>query len=442
MSLRRIQNSVLVSFVVLAYNVEETIERCLKSIQQQTVSNFEVIVVNDASTDNTLSAAMTYVDGDARFSFIDKPINQGSHLARKSGVAATHGSLVYFVDGDDEISPYLVEFLSTISDNRRVDIIRFGVDVIAEGQENQETLLSMGRMYNSATGRDTGSEILKRTYSDAHQPRDSWSVVACAYEGALCRSAFHLMTNERLDYLEDAYQFFVLASQANALVNATDFRALKYHHGTGRSGRSFLPLSTFEKNQRSIRAICDCALSYSLERGIDAEVESARWLQKKCLEILSIDWTHRLSLDNQVRAMDVLFSSWGELAVDILIGPLLGRATWVDSNDCLDDGTFAAWRTAFSRLESHIVKGKYPERYNEYHSVLCSIDEKAKQRDELRAEQLRIEEDAHRKQEEAARAIERRNRKISYRLFNFVFPSGSRGRRAISAFLREMNSPR
>ena len=57
-------NKPSISFIVAAYNVSDSIERCLKSIQSQSFDNFEVIVINDKSTDNTLEVSQSFAEKD------------------------------------------------------------------------------------------------------------------------------------------------------------------------------------------------------------------------------------------------------------------------------------------------------------------------------------------------------------------------------------------
>ncbi|WP_368240870.1 glycosyltransferase family 2 protein, partial [Enterococcus sp. RTP31106st1_D7_RTP31106_210429] len=105
----------LLSFVVIAYNVQPYIIQCLQSVKAQTLDDFEVIVVDDASTDGTLECITREVADDQRFHIIAKSENEGAHLARRTGALATKGQYVYFVDGDDSISALLCEQVSMLT---------------------------------------------------------------------------------------------------------------------------------------------------------------------------------------------------------------------------------------------------------------------------------------------------------------------------------------
>lgn len=90
----------LVSIIVPVYNGERTIERCLRSIQNQSYRNTEIIVVNDGSTDHTERVILRYAAGDARFRYIKKE-NSGVSDSRNIGIKAAKGEYFQFVDGDD-----------------------------------------------------------------------------------------------------------------------------------------------------------------------------------------------------------------------------------------------------------------------------------------------------------------------------------------------------
>ncbi|MGN1180184.1 MAG: glycosyltransferase family 2 protein [Suilimivivens sp.] len=92
----------MVSIIVPVYNGEKTIERCLRSIQNQSYRNIEVIVVNDGSVDHTEKVIQKYVKNDERFHYIKKD-NSGVSDSRNMAMAVAKGEYFQFVDGDDWI---------------------------------------------------------------------------------------------------------------------------------------------------------------------------------------------------------------------------------------------------------------------------------------------------------------------------------------------------
>ncbi|MGN0377409.1 MAG: glycosyltransferase family 2 protein, partial [Suilimivivens sp.] len=90
----------MVSIIVPVYNGEKSIERCLRSIQNQSYKNIEVIVVNDGSTDHTEKVIRKYTGSDERFHYIKKE-NSGVSDSRNMAMAVAKGEYFQFVDGDD-----------------------------------------------------------------------------------------------------------------------------------------------------------------------------------------------------------------------------------------------------------------------------------------------------------------------------------------------------
>ncbi len=98
----------LVSIIVPVYNGERSIERCLRSIQNQTYRNIEVIVVNDGSTDHTDRIIRKYAEQDPRFCYIKKE-NSGVSDSRNIAMKRARGEYFQFVDGDDWLVKHATE---------------------------------------------------------------------------------------------------------------------------------------------------------------------------------------------------------------------------------------------------------------------------------------------------------------------------------------------
>lgn len=119
----------LISVVVPAYNIENYIERCIKSILNQTYSNIEVIIVDDGSTDNTASIIDQYALKDTRIIPIHKK-NGGVSSARTEGINRASGEWIGFVDGDDVIEENMYEVLINNAKKYNADISHCGYQMI------------------------------------------------------------------------------------------------------------------------------------------------------------------------------------------------------------------------------------------------------------------------------------------------------------------------
>ena len=89
-----------ISIIIPCYNVEKYLDRCMESILSQTLSDIEIICINDGSTDNSLVFLNKYASSDNRFTIINKK-NEGVGIARNAGLKLAQGEYIYFVDPDD-----------------------------------------------------------------------------------------------------------------------------------------------------------------------------------------------------------------------------------------------------------------------------------------------------------------------------------------------------
>lgn len=101
-------NHPLISIVLPIYNVEDYLERCLLSIKDQTLNDFEVLCINDGSTDDSQIIIDKYVAIDSRFKSYQKT-NGGLSDARNYGLARSKSELVMFVDSDDHLESSLLK---------------------------------------------------------------------------------------------------------------------------------------------------------------------------------------------------------------------------------------------------------------------------------------------------------------------------------------------
>ena len=98
----------MVSVIVPVYNLESLIERCIKSIINQTYKDLEIIIINDGSTDNSEEIIEKYAKQDKRIKYHYKE-NSGQATTRNLGIDKSKGKYILFVDGDDWIELNMIE---------------------------------------------------------------------------------------------------------------------------------------------------------------------------------------------------------------------------------------------------------------------------------------------------------------------------------------------
>lgn len=148
----------LISVIVPVYNVESYIDKCIKSIVDQTYSNLEIILVNDGSTDNSLAHCIAWKRKDPRITVYDKK-NGGLSDARNYGIKHSHGKYLGFVDSDDYIKSDMYQLLYQ-------GIVKFNAQIACGGRIMVENsgyqkpcfTLSSDKVFNS---HDALKELLK-----------------------------------------------------------------------------------------------------------------------------------------------------------------------------------------------------------------------------------------------------------------------------------------
>ncbi len=97
------KNDPRISVIIPVYNTEKYLRDCLSSVQKQTMSDFEAIIINDQTPDNSMSIAREISNADSRFLIIEHDRNKGLGGARNTGIEAAKGQYIFFLDSDDLI---------------------------------------------------------------------------------------------------------------------------------------------------------------------------------------------------------------------------------------------------------------------------------------------------------------------------------------------------
>ena len=111
----------LISIIIPIYNVENYLRQCLDSIMSQTHQNFECLLINDGSPDNSADICREYVEKDSRFKYFEKE-NGGVSSARNLGIECSRGEYITFIDSDDWVDSDYLEVLYNALIDENADI--------------------------------------------------------------------------------------------------------------------------------------------------------------------------------------------------------------------------------------------------------------------------------------------------------------------------------
>lgn len=177
-----------ISVIVPVYNVENYLSRCVKSILAQTFTDFELLLVNDASTDGSLAAAGGFC-GDARVRVLDKP-HGGLGDTRNYGVQHAEGEYLLFVDSDDWIDEETLANLYAAAKEYQADLVLF--NFIRENLQDGEQRICRIPVNYPEFG-DEIRELLIRELVGPDREDNPWrhaEMLGCAWRRMYLRSWF------------------------------------------------------------------------------------------------------------------------------------------------------------------------------------------------------------------------------------------------------------
>ena len=199
-----------ISVIIPVYNTEKYIEKCLKSLEKQTMQDFEVIIVNDGSTDNSKKVIKDYMkNSNLDIKYLEKE-NGGLASARNYGVERALGKYISFLDSDDYLDKNLFSNLEKYMDED-IDLIKFKMKTVDEKENVIEKL--DGPVFDVCTGEE-GYKKLCTT--------DKYMDPACIY---LYRREFFVENNfkYKLRYHEDFGLTSLIMIQAKTFVSTKIF---------------------------------------------------------------------------------------------------------------------------------------------------------------------------------------------------------------------------
>lgn len=299
------------SIVVPAYNVEPYISECLDSLLSQTFDDFEVVCIDDASTDGTGKIIESYCTRDSRLNLVTNNQNMQLFASRHIGASKTSGDYVMFVDGDDTLLPDTLENLDIQLAMRPVDILQFPMEVVFSDRTGMHA--------------DEGSWFMAKTEPEFFEGPDIMSTICYKYPDDLCahhrvikgdlaRSVLNKLGLEHNLYVaEDIVEMtaLMLAARTYEIIDSKPF--YQYHFGRG-----FNNLNQTVTKERFIQGATAKRRCYTtLMRYLDREnlhrcgvSEPVAWRWRySCIQTL-YEWQNSVSLDDRLETIVAFSELW------------------------------------------------------------------------------------------------------------------------------------
>ena len=250
----------LISIIVPVYNVEEYLKQCLDSILEQTFSNYEVILVNDGSTDSSGLICQEYAEKDARIRYFEKE-NGGQSEARNYGIEQAQGEYLTFVDSDDFLDASHLSVLYNALVNNDADI---SIANYANYQTSTATfyLHTFGEYYEKIYT----SEELIDDLSFLERNDLSFSTI---WGSLYKKSVFSFLRFPKGVIGEDVALIYKMYTQVDKIVYVHKYTYIYRENDSGISKSKIYPLVTAQLNHVAERLALLAIMGYDVTKHFD-----------------------------------------------------------------------------------------------------------------------------------------------------------------------------
>lgn len=233
------------TIVIPIHNEEERLPRCLDSILSQSFKDFEVICIDDGSTDRSPDILQEYVNRDRRIRGSAYSRHFGTVLARKLAILDAKGEYVMFADADDELLPGAFADAIRLIETAKVDILQFTVDIVAPDDWD---VTGFKRLFRCREIESRGKNILYDCFVNHRFQPNLWNKI---YRADVCRKAAETMPDIQLHNYTDQYLSFFLYFFAESFRSVPDGPYYRYHMGSG--------VSTRMPDGEQFKALCEAS---------------------------------------------------------------------------------------------------------------------------------------------------------------------------------------
>ena len=181
----------MISIIIPVYNVEKYLRVCLDSVINQSYSDFEVILVDDGSTDSSPSICDEYCSNDSRFQVIHQE-NMGLASARNTGIIAAKGEYLYFIDSDDCIHPDLLKIMVLAAESYDANLVQVDLASVPEDftKYNEYQIPELDNWKDYCTKYDTIQSLYNLDKDDKSRGKDIRLTTTVVWTKLYRRSAF------------------------------------------------------------------------------------------------------------------------------------------------------------------------------------------------------------------------------------------------------------
>ncbi len=308
-----------VSIIIPVHNTEEYLRECLNSAIQQTLTNIEIICVDDCSTDQSTEILQEYERKDSRIQCILHKKNVSASQCRKDGVMRSAGEYIMFMDADDYLEPNACQVAYDAIVEKQTDILQFDTFVENCGNLPEARIEGNQKMLRPYTEEILTGFLLEECFVQKKISVGVWNKI---FKGTLCKEAFACVEDGYFPKANDLYSIFFL------LYKASSFAGLEvplYHYcfGRGMTGQNVMSLENFTLHCKS--ALVWQALKRYCEHLPEEEKEKCEFIVDKIrrnfLNEQCNRWLKNLETEKKHQGLYAMSQCWNK-EVDFVFSAL------------------------------------------------------------------------------------------------------------------------
>ncbi len=297
-----------ISIVIPVHNVGDHLDGCLASVTSQTLTDIEIICIDDNSSDGSPEILRRFANADSRVRVITYTENRTASQARKDGVLSSTGEYVMFVDSDDTIELDACEVLYREMTRDPVDILHFGTTIVAELHIPASRIEWMQEFMSPFDGMLEGRAILDGAF--AEERVYNFSLWDKLYSADLAKEACRRIKDGSFPKAQDKYAYFLLAYHARTYRGIPESRLYRYHFGRGVTGHNLLTLPHFER-YCSMALVADAIGEFLTEEdSLDEYREQYQIVRGQLLHDCVANWKKHLRASDRAAGFDMMLEYW------------------------------------------------------------------------------------------------------------------------------------
>ncbi len=299
-----------ISVLMPVYNVKDYLRTAVESVLNQTLSDIELICVDDASTDGSADILREYAARDSRVKLVFHQKNSGLVAARKSATDLARGEYIMLLDSDDEYTPDACETVWKEEQAKPVDILQFGTDIVfcsTPDPVERRNILSAFTPHKAYSG-----DLVRACFEQHLWNHTLWNK---AYKASVWKQGLAYAEDRYINISEDEYLYFLVAYHAKSYQGIPS-TLYTYYLGRGMTGQSRITCSQF-RSRCQRRNVYDAIDAFLREIGASSSLFAiCRTIRANALLALAQEWFLLVSVGEARQAYHIFLETWG--AVDVV----------------------------------------------------------------------------------------------------------------------------